>query len=154
MSEFLNALLGRPPEAAADGTAPEPGLLAAVALLVEAARLDGTFSADERARIARLLERRFGLARDTAAGLLAEAEAAAEASADWQGFTSAVKERFDHAGRVGLIEMLWEVAYADGKLHDYEASLIRRVVGLLYVSGGESAEARGRALARLKSPWG
>jgi uncharacterized tellurite resistance protein B-like protein len=45
--------------------------------------------------------------------------------------------------------MMWEVAYADGALHDYEASLLRRVTGLLYVSDRESGEARKRVLARL-----
>ena len=45
--------------------------------------------------------------------------------------------------------MLWEVAYADGELHDYEANLMRRVTGLLFVSDQESGEARKRALERL-----
>jgi uncharacterized tellurite resistance protein B-like protein len=45
--------------------------------------------------------------------------------------------------------MLWEVAYADGILHDYEASLLRRVTGLLYVSDKASGAARLRVLARL-----
>ena len=45
--------------------------------------------------------------------------------------------------------MLWEVVYADGELHDYEASLLRRIAGLLYVPDRESGEARKRVLARL-----
>jgi len=51
-----------------------------------------------------------------------------------------------------VIEMLWEVAYADGQLHDYEANLLRRITGLLYVSDRESGEARKRVLARLGLP--
>jgi uncharacterized tellurite resistance protein B-like protein len=46
--------------------------------------------------------------------------------------------------------MLWEVAYADGQLHDYEASLLRRIAGLIYVGDRESGEARKRVLARLR----
>jgi uncharacterized tellurite resistance protein B-like protein len=45
--------------------------------------------------------------------------------------------------------VVWEVAYADGSLHDYEASVLRRITGLLYVSDRESGEARKRVLARL-----
>ena len=45
--------------------------------------------------------------------------------------------------------MLWEVAYADGALHDYEASLLRRVAGLLYVSDRDNGEARLRVMAKL-----
>jgi uncharacterized tellurite resistance protein B-like protein len=51
---------------------------------------------------------------------------------------------------VDLIEMVWEVAYADGELHDYEANLLRRLGGLLYVSDRERGEARKRVLARLR----
>ena len=54
--------------------------------------------------------------------------------------------------RVGILELLWEVVYADGTLHDYEASLLRRVAGLLYVSDRESGEARLRVMERLGIP--
>ncbi len=45
--------------------------------------------------------------------------------------------------------MLWEVAYADGILHDYEANLLRRIGGLIYVSDRERGAARRRVVARL-----
>ena len=48
-----------------------------------------------------------------------------------------------------MIEMLWEVAYADGILHDFEANLIRRATGLLHVSDRESGVARKRVLEQL-----
>ena len=49
-----------------------------------------------------------------------------------------------------MLQMLWEVAYADGELHDYEASLLRQVAGLLYVTDQESGTARKRARERLE----
>ena len=67
----------------------------------------------------------------------------------WQGFTRAVNDGFAPEDRIQVIEMLWEVVYADGELHDYEASLLRRITGLLYVSDRDSGEARKRVLARL-----
>jgi uncharacterized tellurite resistance protein B-like protein len=123
--------------------------LAAAALMVEAATMDSEFDADERGRIAGLVQERFALSAAEAADLVGEAERMAAASVQWHGFTSAIKDGFDHAERVQLIEMLWEVVYADGELHDYEASLLRRVTGLLYVSDRESGDARKRVLARL-----
>jgi uncharacterized tellurite resistance protein B-like protein len=122
--------------------------LAAAALMVEAATMDSRFDADERSRIGQLVQERFALDAQDAAALIAEAEKAAAESVAFQGFTSAIKDGFDHAERVQLIEMLWEVVYADGELHDYEASLLRRVTGLLYVSDRESGDARKRVLAR------
>jgi uncharacterized tellurite resistance protein B-like protein len=65
------------------------------------------------------------------------------------GFTRVVKDNFDHDERVELMEMLWEVVYADGALHDLEASLMRRIAGLIYVPDRESGAARKRAMSRL-----
>jgi uncharacterized tellurite resistance protein B-like protein len=123
--------------------------LAAAALMVEAATMDDAFDAAERERITSLVQTRFGLSPEDARDLVTEAEHAAAASIEWHGFTRAIKEGFDHAERLQLIEMLWEVAYADGELHDYEASLLRRIAGLLYVSDRDSGEARKRVVARL-----
>jgi uncharacterized tellurite resistance protein B-like protein len=123
--------------------------LAAAALLVEAATMDSEFNAQERERVSRLVQDRFALSAEEAADLVGEAEQMAAASVEWHGFTRAIKNGFDHAERVQLIEMLWEVVYTDGQLHDYEASLLRRVTGLLYVSDRESGDARKRVLARL-----
>jgi len=44
---------------------------------------------------------------------------------------------------------MWEVVYADGVLDDYEANLLRRVAGLIYVPDRESGQARQRVIARL-----
>ena len=123
--------------------------LAAAALMVEAARLDSDFDDLERERIEALLEHHFALTPEEAKDLLAEAEMASDDSVEWQGFTRSIKNGFDHDERIAIIEMLWEVAYADGELHDYEASLIRRITGLLYVPDRESGEARKRVMTRL-----
>ncbi len=123
--------------------------LAAAALMVEAARLDSDFDDTERSRIETLLQGHFSLSSEEARDLLAAGEAASDDSIQWQGFTRSIKDGFDQEERVAIIEMLWEVAYADGELHDYEASLIRRVTGLLYVPDRESGEARKRVRERL-----
>jgi uncharacterized tellurite resistance protein B-like protein len=147
MLELLRDLFGPRPPAAS--MAPDRRLVAAAALLVEAARLDGRFEAAERERIREVLQGRLGLAPEVALELLEAGERASEASVDWHGFTQAVKTGFDYEGRLQVIEMLWEVAYADGHLHDFEASLLRRVTGLLYVGDGDSGAARRRVMRRL-----
>ncbi|MDH3658979.1 MAG: TerB family tellurite resistance protein [Alphaproteobacteria bacterium] len=123
--------------------------LAAAALMVEAAKLDDDFDVDERARIETLLKDQFSLTAAEAGELLSAAEQASDDSVEWQGFTRKIKDGFAPEERIQLIEMLWEVAYADGVLHDYEASLIRRITGLLYVSDRDSGEARKRVRTRL-----
>ena len=123
--------------------------LAAAALMVEAARLDNDFDQAERGRIEVMLQHHFALSSDEAKALLEAGEEASDDSIQWQGFTRSIKDGFDQDERIAIIEMLWEVAYADGELHDYEASLIRRVTGLLYVPDRESGEARKRVRTRL-----
>ncbi|HJO73840.1 MAG TPA: TerB family tellurite resistance protein [Rhodospirillales bacterium] len=123
--------------------------VAAVALLVEAAIMDGDFDADERHVIARLLVERFGFEAADVEDLIATGERAVADSHQLYAFTSVVKQGFDFDQRIELIEMLWEVAYADGELHDFEASLVRRVAGLIHVSDRDNGAARRRVLNRL-----
>lgn len=122
--------------------------IAAAALLAEAAQSDADLGAQERQVMLDLLERRFGLSREEAEDLLAAGVARQQEASQLFRFTQTIKAHYDHAERIELIEMLWEVAYADGTLHDFEANLLRRVAGLLYVEDRESGEARKRVLAR------
>ena len=152
MRGFLSMLFGGDGPSAGSADDQDGVHIAAAALMVEAARLDGSFSDLERDRIQKLLIDRFGLTPWLAAELLARAERTATESVAWQGFTQAIKDGLEPDERIGVIEMLWEVVYADGTLHDYEASLLRRVTGLLYVSDRASGEARLRVLERLGLP--
>ena len=123
--------------------------LALTALLIEAAYSDDHFDPAERAIIAQMLERRFNLSQSDARSLLAAGEAAASEAAELFHFTKIVNERLPLEGRIELVEMLWEVAYADRALDEYEDSLLRRVGGLIYVPDRERGMARQRVLARL-----
>ena len=146
--EFLLERGGR--AGSADGCYTHDELqLAAAALMVEAARLDDSFDAAERAHITTILRQRFKLDAEEVALLIDAAVGAVEAIPEIYGFTRTIRDNFSHEERVAMMQMLWEVAYVDGKLHDYEASLLRQVAGLLYVTDQESGIARRRARDRL-----
>jgi uncharacterized tellurite resistance protein B-like protein len=123
--------------------------VAVAALLVETARMDDTFDAAERALILRLLGARFGLDAAAATPLLAAAERADAGAADLFRFTKAVIDAFTPAERIGLIEMMWEVAFADGTPDPDEDALLRRVAGLIGVDDRDRGEAKHRVMARL-----
>ena len=152
MRRFLSILFGNDAVIADEATGFADEQVAAAVLMVETARLDGSVQPAERDRIQSLLARRFGLTPWVAAELLARAERTASESVAWQGLTHTLKEALDQEERIAILEMLWEVAYADGALHDYEASLLRRVAGLLYVSDRDNGEARLRVMAKLGIP--
>jgi uncharacterized tellurite resistance protein B-like protein len=122
--------------------------LAVAALLVEAARMDDTFEPSERAVITRLLAERFDLDANAADQLLAAAECAEAGSSGVYRFTKQVVDAYGTADRIGLIEMMWEVVYADGVLDPDEDALVRRIAGLIHVEDRDRGEARRRVLAR------
>jgi uncharacterized tellurite resistance protein B-like protein len=141
--------------------APEPktgsrdDLQTAVAvLLVEAARRDDTFDSVERATIERLLAEKFGLSAEATRQLLAHAESTADRTSQLHPFTRLAVERMDPEQRVRLIEMLWEVSYADGILDPEEDALVRRIAGLIYVSDADRVAARQNVLRRIQQKQG
>lgn len=140
---------GAPAQDAAPGHSFVELQVAAAALLVEAAEMDANFGEAERQKIIDLVRARFELTEAEAESLLEIAGDKVANASQLYSFTRVVKDNFDHAERVELMEMLWEVVYADGALHHLEASLMRRVAGLIYVPDRESGEARKRALSKL-----
>ena len=123
--------------------------IAVAVLLIEAARMDDMFDAHERGAIEALLEHKFQLSHDETQQLLKLAEETAERSHQLHPFTRLAVERMEPARRIRLIEMLWEVAYADGKLDPDEDVLLRRVAGLIYISDEDRIAARRRVLSRI-----
>jgi len=124
--------------------------IAVVALLVRAAATaDARFDENERATIARMAADYFNLSKDEVDDLIEAAARDEVTTVDLHRWTKAIKNNYDEAARIDLIEKMWEVVYADGELDDYEANLLRRVAGLIYVPDRESGQARLRVLNRL-----
>ena len=61
-------------------------------------------------------------------------------------YTSYINKNFEDNKKILLLETLWEIVLSDGKIHDFESNLIRRLAGLLYISDVNSGNARKRAL--------
>ena len=125
--------------------------LALAVLMVEAAYIDGSFDEVERTAIADLAQRRFELNEAEVDSLIGAAEALHRDTTDLVRFTRVVKDSFTPEERVDVIEMVWEVVYADGRVDDFEANLMRRLGGLLYVPDRERGAAQKRVAARLAS---
>ena len=64
-------------------------------------------------------------------------------------YTSLINKNFSDDKKLRLIEALWEIVLSDGKIHDYESNLIRRLSGLLYISDVNSGNARKIALDKI-----
>jgi uncharacterized tellurite resistance protein B-like protein len=108
--------------------------VAAVALLVHVADIDGEIAVSERQRIKNLIAERFGLDPAASRQLIATAERADRESVDLCHFTSVLKRTLDEQGRRKVIEMMWDIAYADGKVGEFEENVVWRVAELLGIS--------------------
>ncbi len=125
--------------------------LAAAALLVEAAHMDGTLGISERDIIYGILTKSFSLSQAEADDLFNEALTKQGAATHLMRFTRTIKDHYSEDQRIELIEMLWQVAFADGVLHDYEENLIRRIAGLIYVSDRDRGDAKKRVRMRIEA---
>jgi len=116
--------------------------LATALLLVELARADYAFADIEQEAILQLLAGHFSLSDSDVAALVEQARAEADHAASLQGFTRRLNDELDYSGKLKIVEMLWEVAFADDELSKYEDSLVRKLGDLLYVSHGDQIRLR------------
>jgi uncharacterized tellurite resistance protein B-like protein len=126
--------------------------LAAVALLVHAATIDGDMSQRERDKLHSVVKRRFALDDTLADELIDKATAAEHEAVDLYHFTSLLNRTLDEEGRARIVEMMWEIVYADGRRDELEDNLLWRAADLLGVSSRERIELRERIAKQAGEP--
>ncbi len=119
---------------------------AIIILLLEACQIDGTTEQVEINFIKKLLINKFNFTQEEAEKNINRALKNHEESIEIFSQIKTILDQMDHKERIDVIEMMWGVILVDGIIDDFEANLMRRMNGLLYVSGIESAEAKERAL--------
>jgi len=119
--------------------------LAAAVLMVEVMRADFEASEVERASIRDLLRQHFSLDDAEVGELVGRAERRARESTSLRGFTRRLVDRLDAQERERLLELLWSLAYVDGRIDKYEEHLLRRIADLLYLPHSAFIRAKLRA---------
>jgi uncharacterized tellurite resistance protein B-like protein len=110
--------------------------LATAVLMIDVARADYVFDESEFDTVLKLIEAHFGLAAEQAAQLVIEAGARAEDLVDIHEFTKQLHDYLTEDEKAQIVALLWQIAYADGRLDKYEDSLVLKISDLLYVSRG------------------
>ncbi len=123
--------------------------LAAASLLVHATLVDGELASVEQIKLQELLEKNYELSPADALELISLAKEEDSKAIDLYGFTRRLTRTLEPDERLQIIEMLWEIAYADGILHEYEQNLIWRVAELMHVETRERVRLRQKVQARL-----
>lgn len=105
--------------------------VATCALLLEVAHSDDEFSGIEEDNIVRILKKDFNLSEEYAQELMALSEQERKDSIDLWSFTRLINENYSLEEKIEIIEMVWKVIYADGKLDKYEDHLAHKLSKLL-----------------------
>jgi len=125
--------------------------LAAAALLVHASTIDGDMGKPERDKLHAVLKSHFGLDDAAAAELIGMGTLAEHEAVDLYHFTSLINRSLDEAGRLGIVEMMWEIVLADGRVTEFEDNLMWRAADLLGVSSRDRIALRQRVAGERES---
>ena len=123
---------------------------AVIILLIEACQIDGETGQEEVQYIKKLLIKKFNFSEADADESINTALNDNDKRIEIFSQIKIILNEMDHQERIEVIQMMWGVILADGIIDDFEANLMRRMNGLLYISGIESADAKKRALEELK----
>ena len=107
------------------------------ALLIHAAKIDENYTEIEKKIIKKALIDLNNISSDQAEKLIKHAEKKEEESNQIVEFTRAIK-KYPMESRLKIIEIIWKIVYSDGTSDSYESNLIRRICGLLYISGKDN----------------
>ena len=110
--------------------------MATAVLMLDVARADHVFEESEFDRVLNLIEVHFGLTPEEAAELVNEAGDKAEDLVSVHEFTQLLHQHLNEQEKAHIIALLWQIAYADGRLDKYEDSLVLKISDLLHVSRG------------------
>jgi uncharacterized tellurite resistance protein B-like protein len=128
--------------------------LAATALLIHIVSLDGEPTAVERRKLHSLIETSFKLDPGTANQLIASATRAENDAVDLYRFTSVIMREVDEAGRRRIVEMMWEMVFADGKVTEFEDNVLWRATDLLGISGRDRIDLKHQVQERQAARTG
>jgi len=121
--------------------------LATAALLVEVVRGDGGIAPAEGDALLAAVGGKFGLSPAESASLLELAEQESRLANDYYQFTSLINHSFSPPQKLRLVELMWQVAYADAALSAHEQHVLRKIAELLHVPHGDYIAAKMRAKA-------
>lgn len=123
--------------------------LAAAALLVHVAAIDGVIKEAEQTKLHAVLKQHFNLDDATTDKLVTQATEAEHESVDFYRFTSRLTHALDEVTRARIVEMMWQIVFADGRKTEFEDNLVWRASDLLGISQNERIALRDRVAAQM-----
>lgn len=126
--------------------------VATCALLLEVAHSDGRYQAAEARVVHDLLAGMFSLPADVIAELVDFARDHQQNSTDLFQFAREINAHFSTGEKLGIMEGVWRIIYADGTLDKFEDALARQFATLLRLSHKEAIGCKVRVLEETREP--
>lgn len=123
--------------------------LATAALLIEMMGMDDEIQEAEERVLLSLLQSRFSITSVETEQLVDLAKAELIDSTDYYQFTSLINSTFEYSDKIHVIELLWQIAYADKILDKDEEYFVRKISELLYVSHSDFIAAKLRVRGQI-----
>lgn len=149
MIDFLKKVFSTEEEASSTGDSgiqTHDARLAVCALFLEMANIDEEFSKKERKMILSVLREEFALPDKYIEELVQAAEEERQNTLDLWRFTDMINRNFSAEEKTRVVELLWRIVYADGKLDKHEDYLVHKISRLLNLKHSQLIEAKLRVL--------
>jgi uncharacterized tellurite resistance protein B-like protein len=124
--------------------------LAVCALFLEMANIDGEFSGSERDHVISLLKRQYNLPDEHIPELMEASKKELKGSIDLWQFTNLINQNYSRQEKIQIIEMVWEIVYADGRLDQHEDYLVHKLAKLLRLTQKDLIDAKLKVSRRTK----
>ena len=118
-------------------------------LLVHAAKIDEIYTDKERDIIKKTILN-LGIEKNEIEKILNEAENIESNSNQLLEFTREIKQ-LKQEDKIKIVESLWEIIYSDDQSDIYEANLMRRLTGLLYLDNKVVGNIKEKIIKSLKN---
>ncbi len=116
-------------------------------LLIECAKGDYDFSNQEISKIKDLIKKKLKLDQSKINLIFDKALETVEENVELYSLTKDIRDNFNKEEILEIFEYMWAVVLSDGKIDDFEAALMSKLVGLFHLTGKESADAKKKAMS-------
>lgn len=111
--------------------------IACAVLLCEVMKADGNLDQQEQNKLNNLLKSQFNISAEEVDVIVEKALYLSEHATDFYQFTSKLNQQYNIEQRVKIVELLWQLAYADDELASIEEHIIRKIADLLHLRHNE-----------------
>tara|TARA_R110000744_G_scaffold76431_2_gene151450 strand:+ start:25228 stop:25689 length:462 start_codon:yes stop_codon:yes gene_type:complete len=125
--------------------------IACSVLLCEVMLADGQLDDAEKQKLNHIIVSQFQLSKSEVTEIIKHSLVLCENATDFYQFTSKINENYSLEQRIKMLELLWQMAYADGELASIEEHIIRKIADLLHLRHSEYIQTKLNIQSKVSS---